>query len=117
MKLGKQIKVVQGSVYEPVQEEKFDIIVSNPPYSAGKTIVNQIIHESVEHLNPGGTLQIVGRKEKGGRMYKEEMLKVFKEVEEVGKKGGFRVYIGRDFTVPKALKVAVEGKTKAAVTG
>ena len=111
----KQITVRQGNVYDTVEEEKFDVIVSNPPYSAGKSIVKRIIEESALYLNPGGSLQIVGRQSKGGRMYKEEMLKVFKTVDEVGKKGGFRVYIGREFTSPKKVSATETGKAKAVV--
>ncbi len=104
--LEKRAEVLEGDLYNPFITEseeqrelvyrKFDAIVSNPPYSAGKTVVSQIIHGSVKHLNRGGTLQIVGRHTKGGRMYKAEMLKVFKTVDETGKASGFRVYIGRN---------------------
>ena len=90
-----RVEVLQGNLYAPVGNEKFDVIVSNPPYSAGKGVVNEIIEKAPAHLNPGGSLQIVGRHTKGGRMYKEEMLKVFKSVEETGRKSGFRVYIAR----------------------
>ena len=103
--LQSQVKVLRGELYVPVESEKFDAIVSNPPYSAGKEIVNQIINGAPAHLNLRGSLQIVGRHTKGGRMYKEEMLKVFKTVEETGRKSGFRVYIAknqRNFYYPLA---------------
>ena len=117
-----RVKVLDGDLYGPVEKlsafslqpsavstegrwpkakgqavfEKFYIILSNPPYSAGKEIVNQIISHAPEHLNPGGSLQIVGRHNKGGRMYMGEMEKVFKNVTDDYKKSGFRVYVGRN---------------------
>ena len=108
-----RVKVLPGDLYEPVEVinggaevrgsggaitnncKKFDVIVSNPPYSAGKKIVEQIIEHAPEHLNSGGSLQIVGRHNKGGRMYSEKMGEVFKTVTADYKKSGFRVYIGR----------------------
>ncbi|MFH1450933.1 MAG: methyltransferase, partial [archaeon] len=67
--------------------------VSNPPYSAGKTIVNQLIEGAKEHLNKNGNLQIVGRKSKGGDMYKQKMIEVFGNCEDFGINSGFRVYM------------------------
>ena len=103
--LTNRVEVKKGYLYGPVEVsgaeqhgvlmKKFDAIISNPPYSAGKEVVKTIIERAPSHLNSGGTLQIVGRHTKGGRMYKEIMQSVFKEVEETGKSGGFRVYIGR----------------------
>ncbi len=104
--LENRAEVKKGHLYEPVEIggtenhglliKKFDAILSNPPYSAGKEVVKTIIEAAPAHLNSGGTLQIVGRHTKGGRMYKEVMQGVFKEVGETGKSGGFRVYIGRN---------------------
>ena len=96
--LQQRCTVLKGDVYEPVALEKFDVIVCNPPYSAGKSIVNRIIQQAPWHLNAGGSLQIVGRHSKGGKMYKEEMSKYFHTIEEAGKTGGFRVYIGKEPT-------------------
>ena len=103
--LQSRAEAVKGHLYEPfeisgeeqhgVLMKKFDAIVSNPPYSAGKEVVQAIIERAPSHLNSGGSLQIVGRHSKGGRMYREIMQGVFKEVEDTNRSGGFRVYIGR----------------------
>jgi len=96
-----RVEVINGNLYEPLKpktpEEKapaFDVIVSNPPYSAGKEVVNSIIEQAPKFLNKNGSLQIVGRKQKGGEMYAEKMSEVFGNCEEFGIKSGFRVYMG-----------------------
>ncbi|MFH1424057.1 MAG: methyltransferase [archaeon] len=100
----KNAEVMHGDLYSPLKWideagkehiKKFDVIVSNPPYSAGKSVVVEIIKKAPEHLKEGGSLQIVGRHNKGGKMYKEEMLQVFSTLEETGRSAGYRVYIGK----------------------
>lgn len=65
-----------GSLYEPVAGERFDLIVTNPPYvmsppgperlvyregrMVADGLVEAIVRGSVDHLNPGGTLQVLG---------------------------------------------------------
>lgn len=66
----------EGSLYEPVADARFDLIVTNPPYvisppaTAGRLVyreaglpgddlVRQIVTGSVNHLNPGGTCQVL----------------------------------------------------------
>ncbi|CAJ1584779.1 class I SAM-dependent methyltransferase [[Mycobacterium] wendilense] len=64
----------RGSLFEPVAGERFDLIVSNPPFvvGAGKTdylyrdsglvgdaVCQQLIEQVGDHLRPGGTAQIM----------------------------------------------------------
>ncbi|MET1008013.1 MAG: methyltransferase, partial [Propionibacteriaceae bacterium] len=67
-----------GSLYEPVQGERFDLITTNPPYvmSPPRTdadrltyregnlqadgLVEQVVRRGAEHLADGGTLQVLG---------------------------------------------------------
>ena len=65
-----------GSLYEPVAGEKFDLIVTNPPYVISPPddnrlvyrqgtlpadrLVETVVRDSVHHLNPAGSLQILG---------------------------------------------------------
>jgi 16S rRNA G1207 methylase RsmC len=102
--LKKQAEVVQGDLYENLkfvnnkQKEvlrKFDVIVCNPPYSAGKEVVNKIIEQAPNYLSANGNLQIVGRKSKGGEMYKQKMIEVFGNCEEFGIESGFRIYMSK----------------------
>ncbi|PRC47266.1 methyltransferase, partial [Mycobacterium sp. ITM-2017-0098] len=63
-----------GSMFEPVAGERFDLIVSNPPFvvgtgaldyiyrdsgMAGDALCRQLIEQCADHLEPGGTAQIM----------------------------------------------------------
>ena len=90
----KNAEVRQGDVYVPVKGEKFDLILLNPPMTAGREVVMRMIKGAPEHLNKGGSLQIVARKSKGGEFLFEEMKKLFSEVRVLAKSGGFWVVKG-----------------------
>ncbi|HEX4442888.1 MAG TPA: methyltransferase [Galbitalea sp.] len=67
-----------GSLYQPVADEKFDLIVSNPPFVitprrdgvptyeyrdgglVGDAIVAEVVAGAGEHLEPGGIAQLLG---------------------------------------------------------
>ncbi|WP_422748979.1 DUF7059 domain-containing protein [Mycobacterium sp. WMMD1722] len=64
----------RGSLFEPVAGERFDLIVSNPPFvvgtgardylyrdsgMAGDSVCRRLVEEVGEHLEPGGTAQIM----------------------------------------------------------
>ncbi len=56
-------RVVAGDVYGAVEEECYDLIVSNPPFHQGKaidyTMPERLIDEASRHLTAGGRLLIV----------------------------------------------------------
>ncbi len=75
---GADIDVRQGSLFEPVATERFDLVVSNPPFvitpdsvrTSGlleyrdggmerDTLIATILSEVPDHLNPGGTAQML----------------------------------------------------------
>jgi 16S rRNA G1207 methylase RsmC len=84
----------QGNLYEAVQDEKFDVILLNPPMAAGRKLCLKMISEAPKYLNQGGSLQIVANKNKGGKFLFDEMEKLFKEVKVLKKSGGFWVVKG-----------------------
>lgn len=84
----------KSDVYKNIPES-FDVILSNPPQSAGKSVCFEIIEGAFNHLNENGSLQLVARPNKGGRTYEEKMKEVFGNVEKIGKGSGFSVYISR----------------------
>ena len=64
----------RGSLFEPVAGERFDLIVSNPPFVVGTgsldylyrdsgvvgdALCRTLIEQTAHHLNPGGTAQIM----------------------------------------------------------
>ncbi len=65
-----------GSLYEPVANDRFDLIVNNPPYVmsppatsgrlvyreagfSGDDLVRHVVQQSTAHLNPYGTCQVL----------------------------------------------------------
>ncbi|MBW3002121.1 methyltransferase [Candidatus Woesearchaeota archaeon] len=96
-----KVTIKSGDLYEPYSDEKFDVILVNPPIAAGRTICYKIIEEAITHLNKEGTLQLVARHQKGGRMLEKKMQEVFGNVETLAKKGGFRVYLSVYKGMPK----------------
>jgi 16S rRNA G1207 methylase RsmC len=81
-----------GNLYEPVINMKFDTILTNPPISAGRNLIVEAINEAPDHLCDGGTLQLVARTSKGGITISRIMERAFGNVDELGKKSGYRVY-------------------------
>ncbi|MGL4831646.1 MAG: DUF7059 domain-containing protein [Propionibacteriaceae bacterium] len=75
---GVEVETREGSLYEPVRDERFDLIVSNPPYvmappsrdgekltyregdMRADDLVRAVIDGGVTQLNPGGVLQVLG---------------------------------------------------------
>ena len=73
-------------------DQTFDAIYSNPPFSAGKETVYKFVEQSFEHLVPGGWLEVVARKSKGGKSLKDKMEQVFGNVEVLARGAGYQVY-------------------------
>ncbi len=87
--------VIKSDIFSnpDIHGKRFDVILTNPPFSAGKKICTDIIKQSNEHLNKEGLLQLVAPHNKGGESLKKIMLEVFGNVGELCKKRGYRVYI------------------------
>jgi release factor glutamine methyltransferase len=76
---GTKVRALRGDLFDPVGDQRFDAIVSNPPYvpaerdelptrglerawdagTDGRVVLDRIIEEAPEHLRPGGFLLLV----------------------------------------------------------
>lgn len=84
-----------GSFYEPVENVKFETIVTNPPISAGiARVVEPIIVNAPAHLKIGGSLQLVVQSNKGGRTIATLIEDAFGEVQILARGSGYRVLKG-----------------------
>ena len=81
--------ILQGNLYEPVKNKKFNLIVSNPPISAGQKIVEKIVREARNHLIYGGVIEIVLKK--GVSNIIKIMKEVYGNAEIVARKSGYKV--------------------------
>jgi 16S rRNA (guanine1207-N2)-methyltransferase len=86
------LTVSQSNLFENCEDLLVDCILTNPPYVAGREVCFQFIEQSFAHLTEGGSLQLVARHTKGGKILSEKMNDVFGNVDTLVKSGGFRVY-------------------------
>ena len=86
-----EAEIVRSDLYDKI-EEGFDVILSNPPQSAGKDICFTIITESINYLKKKGSLQLVARHQKGGKDLSKKMEEVFGNVSTLGRKSGYHLY-------------------------
>ena len=82
----------QSYAFSGLKGEMFDVILLNPPQTAGLEICYSLIEGSFEHLKIGGSLQVVVRRRKGGERLSGRMEELFGNVEVLGKKAGYWVY-------------------------
>ncbi|GAB2695733.1 class I SAM-dependent methyltransferase [Paenibacillus thermoaerophilus] len=75
-----------------VAGREFDVVVTNPPIRAGKSVVHAIFEEARDKLVPGGSLWIVIQKKQGAPSAKARLEELYASVEEVGKDKGYRVF-------------------------
>lgn len=71
-----EVDLRHGSLYEPVSGDRFDLILTNPPYVisppgdrrlvyregdlSGDDLVRRVVAGAGDHLTPGGVLQVLG---------------------------------------------------------
>ena len=80
-------EVIESNCYENISG-KYSTIITNPPIRAGKKIVYEILEKAKEHLEPGGSLIFVVRKEQGAKSIISDMEKLY-NVEVLERKKGF----------------------------
>lgn len=73
--------------------DKYDDIVLNPPIRAGKAVIYRLFEESFDHLNEGGHLWIVIRKQHGALSAQKKLEEIFRSVKLVDRDKGFHVYL------------------------
>jgi 16S rRNA (guanine1207-N2)-methyltransferase len=61
-------EVKWGFLYEPVEGSAFNVVLSNPPVSAGMDTVKAIITEAPKIMAAGATLQMVVRSKIAGKL-------------------------------------------------
>jgi 16S rRNA G1207 methylase RsmC len=84
-----------GFLYEPINEMQFDVILSNPPMSAGMKIVLRIIDQAPLHLVGNGIFEIVVRSKIGGKRLANVMEETFGSVETLARRSGYRILMSK----------------------
>lgn len=83
----------ESNIYENV-EDKYDLIITNPPIRAGKQVVLAILKDAQKHLNPEGELWAVIRTDGGVKSIIKELSSTYKiEIKEKSK--GFYIFLAK----------------------
>lgn len=84
-----------SDVYSTLGGQRFDLIVTNPPFHQGKdvdlSVANRIIAEAPQHLHPGGSLVLVAN---AFLAYGKQMSTIFDRVETVASTPQYHVLRG-----------------------
>ena len=83
-------KIIESNAYENVND-KYDYIITNPPVRAGKNVLLNILIGAKEHLNDGGTLWYVLRKDQGAKSIQKVLSEHYK-IDLVEKSKGFYIF-------------------------
>lgn len=91
--LGVPATTLASDVFDALGEQRFDLIVSNPPFHRGKhvdlTVADRIIEEAPQHLVPGGSLVLVAN---AFLAYGKLLARVFDQVETIAAMPQYQVY-------------------------
>ena len=69
----------------------YDFIVTNPPIKTGKKLLFELMEGCYTHLNPGGTLTLVIRKDHGEESLKKKLIEVFGNCEILKRNKGYYI--------------------------
>ena len=82
--------IFESDAYENVNE-KYDVIITNPPIRTGKNKVLEILINAFEHLNTNGRLYFVIRKDQGALSIKK-ILEEKCQIDMLNRSKGYIVY-------------------------
>lgn len=86
-------RVLESDVYSALENEQFDLIISNPPFHQEREITygpsHRLISEAPAHLRAGGRLVIVAN---GFLPYPDHLQRVFQDFEVLADNRRFKVY-------------------------
>ncbi len=88
-------EVHYGHLYEPLEDLRFDCVLSNPPVSAGMDTVKAIIAGAPKVMAAGGSFQMVIRSKIGAKILPEAFCDAFGNCEVLARESGFRVLMGK----------------------
>ena len=69
-----------SDVYSGVEGNTFTDIITNPPIRAGKNVIYRMFDEAYDHLETGGRLWVVIRKQQGAPSAKKQIDETFRQL-------------------------------------
>ncbi len=88
-------EVLYGYFYEPVEDQMFDCVLSNPPVSAGMETVKAIVKQAPKVMVNKATFQMVIRSKIGAKALPALFNETFGNCTVLAREGGFRVLMGQ----------------------
>lgn len=86
-----EIEVLLSDGFEELDQKKFDLILSNPPYHEDFSVPKRFIEDSFKKLEIGGYMYMVTKRKK---WYKNKLISVFGGVQ-IKEKDGYFVFISQ----------------------
>jgi len=87
-------EVRYGYLYEPVEDMRFDCVLSNPPVSAGMETVRAIVSKAPQVMAKDATFQMVIRSKIGAKTLPALFSETFGNCSVLARESGYRVLIG-----------------------
>lgn len=84
--------ITHGNILEHFDSsEMFDIVATNPPVRAGKSVVFGFYEQAYAHMNEGGFIYVVLQRKQGAPSTERKLMELFGNCETLGVSGGYRV--------------------------
>ncbi|MBP2002624.1 16S rRNA (guanine1207-N2)-methyltransferase [Paenibacillus shirakamiensis] len=83
------VQIIQSDLFEKLDGQQFDVILTNPPIRAGKQTVHAIFEGAAERLKTKGSLWVVIQKKQGAPSALEKLETIFNEVDIITKEKGY----------------------------
>ncbi|UKS25602.1 class I SAM-dependent methyltransferase [Paenibacillus sp. HWE-109] len=85
------VSILQSDLLEQVKEQRFDVVLTNPPIRAGKEVVHRIFTDAYDCLVEGGSIWVVIQKKQGAPSAMRKLESLYREVVEVSKDKGYKI--------------------------
>lgn len=90
--VAESVEIIESDSFSSINDDEFfDMIITNPPIRAGKTVIYEMYEKSHQHLRENGRLYLVINKKHGAPSTISYLKTFFREVEIMDKKAGFHV--------------------------
>jgi 16S RNA G1207 methylase RsmC len=83
------VDIRQSDLFEAVRGRSFDVVLTNPPIRAGKSIVHRIFEEGWTLLVPGGAMWAVIQKKQGAPSAQAKLTEVFGNADLIARDKGY----------------------------
>lgn len=86
------VEIKESDRFSSINDEIFDIVITNPPIRAGKEVIYKMFKEAYEHLAPNGRLYIVIRKDQGANTASKYIESVYGNCTLIDRDKGYHIY-------------------------